>query len=79
MPVVIVSRYGSAISPYSGLGTPSQLTTVLAIRSGMEPLIRAVLSKLIGAEGAAQIDIIANGVKVENDGTWEIQFRHPER
>lgn len=45
----------------------------------MEPLIRAVLSKLIGEEDAAQIDIIANGVTVENDGAWEIQFRHPER
>jgi len=45
----------------------------------MEPLIRAVLSKLIGEDDAAQIDVISNGVKVETDGAWEIQFRHPER
>jgi 2-hydroxy-3-keto-5-methylthiopentenyl-1-phosphate phosphatase len=45
----------------------------------MEPLIRAVLSKLIGEEAAAQMEIVANGVKVEGDGRWEIEFRHPER
>ena len=45
----------------------------------MEPLIRAVLAKLIGELDAAQIDVIANGVQVEPDGAWEIQFRHPER
>jgi len=51
---------------------------VVIVSSGMEPLIRAVLSKLIGDEDAAEIDIIANGVKVDSDGRWEIQFRHPE-
>ena len=49
------------------------------VASGMEPLIRAVLAKLIGELDAAQIDVIANGVQVEPDGAWEIQFRHPER
>lgn len=76
-----MSRYGSAIGRYSGLGSPSQFPAdhVSSIGSGMEPLIRAVLSKLIGDEDAATIDIIANGVTIESDGTWEIQFRHPER
>lgn len=47
--------------------------------SGMAPLIRAVLSNLIGQEGADEIEIIANDVKVFPDGKWEIQFRHPTR
>jgi len=51
---------------------------VVIVSSGMEPLIRAVLSKLIGEEAAAQMEIVANGVKVEGDGRWEIEFRHPE-
>lgn len=99
VPVVIVSRYGSAISPYSifrcrgarhiahrttadqccAVDRRSLLSPRRAACSGMEPLIRAVLSKLIGEEDAAQIDVISNGVKVEPDGAWEIQFRHPER
>ncbi|PPQ69219.1 hypothetical protein CVT24_000016 [Panaeolus cyanescens] len=50
---------------------------VIIVSSGMEPLIRAVLSKLLGGEAANDIDIIANDVVVQQDGTWEIQFRHP--
>lgn len=46
-------------------------------RSGMAPLIRAVLSKLIGDEEAAKIEIIANDVEVREDGSWEIKYRHP--
>lgn len=45
----------------------------------MAPLIRAVLSKLIGDEEAKEIEIIANDATVRDDGTWEIQFRHPSR
>ncbi len=47
--------------------------------SGMEPLIRAVLSNLIGEEDAAHIDIVSNHVKELPDGKWEIQYRHPTR
>lgn len=43
----------------------------------MAPLIRAVLSKLIGDEEASNIEIIANEVEVHDDGTWEIKYRHP--
>lgn len=43
----------------------------------MAPLIRAVLSKLIGDEEAAKIEIIANDVEVREDGSWEIKYRHP--
>jgi hypothetical protein len=47
--------------------------------SGMAPLIRAVLSKLIGDEEASKIEIIANDVQIEENGHWEIKYRHPER
>lgn len=45
----------------------------------MAPLIRAVLSVLVGPEEAKDIEIIANDVTVHPDGKWEIQFRHPSR
>jgi 2-hydroxy-3-keto-5-methylthiopentenyl-1-phosphate phosphatase len=45
--------------------------------SGMAPLIRAVLSKLIGDEEAKNIEIVANDVEVNADGSWEIKYRHP--
>lgn len=43
----------------------------------MEPIIRAVLSVLVGDEDAEKIDIISNDVKFLEDGKWEIQYRHP--
>jgi 2-hydroxy-3-keto-5-methylthiopentenyl-1-phosphate phosphatase len=45
----------------------------------MAPLIRAVLSSLIGEEDAARIDIISNEVRIDEDGSWHIVYRHPER
>lgn len=45
----------------------------------MAPLIRAVLSKLVGQKDADEIEIIANDVTVFPDGKWEIKFRHPSR
>ncbi len=45
--------------------------------SGMAPLIRAVLSKLIGDEEAENIEIVANDADVDADGKWEIKYRHP--
>ncbi|KAF9051640.1 HAD-like domain-containing protein [Panaeolus papilionaceus] len=50
---------------------------VIIVSSGMAPLIRAVLSNLLGSEAANEIDIIANDVVVQRGGKWEIQFRHP--
>ncbi|KAF5378868.1 hypothetical protein D9615_006925 [Tricholomella constricta] len=52
---------------------------VIIVSSGMAPLIRAVLSNLVGEEAANEINIIANDVTVHPDGKWEIQFRHPSR
>ncbi|KDR79886.1 hypothetical protein GALMADRAFT_242000 [Galerina marginata CBS 339.88] len=50
---------------------------VIIVSSGMAPLIRAVLSNLLGQEAADEIEIIANDVEVFSDGKWEIKFRHP--
>ncbi|TCD62165.1 hypothetical protein EIP91_007271 [Steccherinum ochraceum] len=47
------------------------------ISSGMAPLIRAVLSKLIGDEEAQNIEIIANDAQGEGSD-WEIKYRHEE-
>lgn len=45
----------------------------------MAPLIRAVLSNLIGEEDAKEIEIVSNEVDVQPDGKWEIKYRHPTR
>ena len=47
----------------------------------MAPIIRAVLSKLIGEEDAQTIEIISNDVNLKGDGKhhWNIQYRHPTR
>ncbi|KAL1948675.1 hypothetical protein VTO73DRAFT_10481 [Trametes versicolor] len=50
---------------------------VVIISSGMAPLIRAVLSNLIGEENAKEIEIVSNEVDVQPDGKWEIKYRHP--
>ena len=50
---------------------------LIIVSSGMAPLIRAVLSNLVGEEAANEIDIIANDVNISPDGKWEIQYRHP--
>ncbi|KAJ7150804.1 HAD-like domain-containing protein [Mycena filopes] len=50
---------------------------VVIVSSGMAPIIRAVLSNLVGEEVANSIDIIANEVEVEPSGGWNIKFRHP--
>jgi 2-hydroxy-3-keto-5-methylthiopentenyl-1-phosphate phosphatase len=62
-------------------------TPVLAISnrtdafvSGMTPIIRAVLSKLVGEHAADDIEIISNEVHFlseDRDSKWEIQYRHP--
>lgn len=48
----------------------------------MAPIIRGVLSTLLGQEEADQIEIIANDVlftdPAKTGETWEIIYRHPE-
>jgi 2,3-diketo-5-methylthio-1-phosphopentane phosphatase len=56
----------------------SQDIPVIIVSSGMEPLIRAILSNLVG-DDASDIEIISNSVDVHEDGSWNIKFRHPSR
>ena len=72
IPVIIVSRW---VSPALVLDLKKQIRLI----SGMAPLIRVVLSNLVGDEAANEIEIIANDVTVFPDGKWEIKFRHPSR
>ncbi|PIL30121.1 hypothetical protein GSI_07698 [Ganoderma sinense ZZ0214-1] len=50
---------------------------IVIISSGMAPIIRAVLSNLIGEEDSNTIEIVSNEVEVHEDGTWSIKYRHP--
>jgi 2-hydroxy-3-keto-5-methylthiopentenyl-1-phosphate phosphatase len=45
----------------------------------MPPIIRAVLSNLIGDEDAKDIEIISNDVTIQPSGRWDIKYRHPTR
>jgi 2-hydroxy-3-keto-5-methylthiopentenyl-1-phosphate phosphatase len=45
----------------------------------MGPWIRVCISKLIGDEEAAHIDIVSNDVQYRPDGKWQIKYRHPSR
>ena len=49
---------------------------VIVLSSGMEPIIRALLTDLVGP-GAEKIEIISNQVKIV-DGGWEIVY-HDDR
>lgn len=49
---------------------------VIVLSSGMKPIIRALLTKLIGPT-AEKIEIISNDVKINDDGSWEIVFHDP--
>jgi 2-hydroxy-3-keto-5-methylthiopentenyl-1-phosphate phosphatase len=74
---------GYLLSSYLGIESalvPSQsMDAETGLCSGMAPLIRAVLSNLIGEEDAKTIDIISNDVDIQPDGSWNIKFRHPTR
>ncbi|GAA5875568.1 hypothetical protein JCM1840_003263 [Sporobolomyces johnsonii] len=51
---------------------------VVIVSSGMIPIIRAILTNLIGEEDAARIQIVANDVQHLDDGKWTIKYLHPE-
>ncbi|GJN89275.1 hypothetical protein Rhopal_002254-T1 [Rhodotorula paludigena] len=51
---------------------------LVIVSSGMKPIIEAILINLVGAEDAAKIDIVANDVQIDADGSWRIVYRHPE-
>lgn len=48
---------------------------VVVVSSGMEPIIRALLTKLVGEEAAQKTQIISNSVDIHADGQWDIVFR----
>ena len=48
---------------------------MIVVSSGMEPIIRALLSTLLSPTEAAEIEIIANGVKNPDQLGWEIVYR----
>lgn len=50
----------------------------MIVSSGMVPIIRSIMEKLVGKEAASRIDIIANEVDYRPDGSWGIKYRHPE-
>ncbi|KAJ8099694.1 HAD-like domain-containing protein [Lipomyces tetrasporus] len=48
---------------------------VIVVSSGMKPIIHALLVKLVGEDAANNIEIVANDVKVNDDGSWDIVYR----
>ncbi|KIO26071.1 hypothetical protein M407DRAFT_243868 [Tulasnella calospora MUT 4182] len=50
---------------------------LVIVSSGMEPIIRAVFESTVGVE-SSEVDIICNSIKVNENGKFEILFRHPE-
>jgi 2-hydroxy-3-keto-5-methylthiopentenyl-1-phosphate phosphatase len=43
------------------------------------PIIRAIMSNLLGDEDAERIEIISNEADIRPDGHFSVKFRHPER
>ncbi|KAF2121419.1 HAD-like domain-containing protein [Lophiotrema nucula] len=56
---------------------------VVVLSSGMEPVIKALLKSLIGPD-SDKMEVLGNFVKarpgksIDEEGGWEIEFRHPE-
>lgn len=56
---------------------------VVVLSSGMEPIIKALLKKLVGPD-ASKMQVLANhvgarpGKSINEEAGWEIVFRHPE-
>jgi 2,3-diketo-5-methylthio-1-phosphopentane phosphatase len=48
---------------------------VVIVSSGMKPIIKALLAKLIGEKAVEETEIISNDVKINGDNTWEIIYR----
>lgn len=52
---------------------------VIVVSSGMKPIIHALLTLLVGTEAVANIEIISNGVDVdEATGKWQIVYKDPD-
>lgn len=56
---------------------------VVVLSSGMEPIIKALLEKLVGPD-ASKMQVLGNyvgarpGKSINEEGGWEILFKHPE-
>lgn len=56
---------------------------VVVLSSGMEPIIKALLEKLVGPD-AAKMQVLGNfvsareGKSINEEGGWEILFKHPD-
>ncbi|KAF1955863.1 2-hydroxy-3-keto-5-methylthiopentenyl-1-phosphate phosphatase-like protein [Byssothecium circinans] len=56
---------------------------IVVLSSGMEPIIKALLTKLVGPD-ADKMQVLGNyvgarpGKSIDEEGGWEILFRHPE-
>ncbi|KAF1838095.1 hypothetical protein BDW02DRAFT_565365 [Decorospora gaudefroyi] len=56
---------------------------VVVLSSGMEPVIKALLEKLVGPQ-ASQMQILGNdvaareGKQINEEGGWQIAFKHPD-
>ncbi|KAF1993693.1 2-hydroxy-3-keto-5-methylthiopentenyl-1-phosphate phosphatase-like protein [Amniculicola lignicola CBS 123094] len=56
---------------------------VVVLSSGMEPIIKALLKELIGPD-SEKMQVVGNFVKpkpgksIDEEGGWDIEFRHPE-
>ncbi|KAF1942986.1 hypothetical protein EJ02DRAFT_344293 [Clathrospora elynae] len=56
---------------------------VVVLSSGMEPVIKALLEKLVGPD-ASKMQVLGNyvgareGKSINEEGGWEIQFKHPD-
>lgn len=48
---------------------------VIVVSSGMEPIIRALLADLLGAEAVENIDIVANAVDLDENQRMTVVFR----
>jgi 2,3-diketo-5-methylthio-1-phosphopentane phosphatase len=48
---------------------------IIVVSSGMKPIIRALLLKLVGEDSIDRIEIVSNDAKVNEDESWEIVYR----
>jgi 2,3-diketo-5-methylthio-1-phosphopentane phosphatase len=48
---------------------------IVVVSSGMKPIIKALLQKLVGEESIDKIEIVSNDVEIHADGSWDIVYR----
>lgn len=48
---------------------------IVVVSSGMEPIIKALLTKLLGADAVAKIDIVANAVTLDDKDKMTVVYR----